>query len=232
MRAIQLAVACVAVLFAAPGQVRAGILSLSDDSFAAVSLDFAFPFFGTRYNEMFVGSNGFITFGSGDSNFTESVSSFLNSQPRIAGFWDDLNPGAGGIVDATGDANSMVVSFTGVPEFFADGANTFSITLFSSGNIDFTFGSMTSNDGIVGVSPGGGAVDPGPTDFSARSGPFLMTGAVYEQFSPGFDLSGQTISFTAVPEPCSLVLFGIGASVAGVGTARRRRREKRQEVTV
>jgi hypothetical protein len=71
MRAIQLAVACVAVLFAAPGQVRAGILSLSDDSFAAVSLDFAFPFFGTRYNEMFVGSNGFITFGSGDSNFPE-----------------------------------------------------------------------------------------------------------------------------------------------------------------
>lgn len=232
MRLIQLSMACVAVLFAAPGQVRAGILSLGDDTFAAVSLDFAFPFFGTSYNQMFVGSNGFITFGSGDTTIVESVSKFLNKQPRIAGFWDDLNPGAGGIVDATGDANSMVVSFTGVPEFFNTGANTFSVTLFSNGNIDLTFGSMTSNDGIVGVSPGGGAVDPGPTDFSVRPGPHVMLGAVYEQFSPGFDLSGQTISFTAVPEPCSLVLFGIGASVAGVGTACRRRREKRQEVTV
>lgn len=232
MRLIQMSMACVAVLFAAPGQVRAGILSLGDDTFAAVSLDFAFPFFGTSYNQMFVGSNGFITFGSGDTTIVESVSEFLNKQPRIAGFWDDLNPGAGGIVDATGDANSMVVSFTGVPEFFNTGANTFSVTLFSNGNIDLTFGSMTSNDGIVGVSPGGGAVDPGPTDFSVRPGPHVMLGAVYEQFSPGFDLSGQTISFTAVPEPCSLVLFGIGASVAGVGTACRRRREKRQEVTV
>lgn len=232
MRLIQMSMACVAVLFAAPGQVRAGILSLGDDTFAAVSLDFAFPFFGTSYNQMFVGSNGFITFGSGDTTLVESVSEFLNKQPRIAGFWDDLNPGAGGIVDATGDANSMVVSFTGVPEFFNTGANTFSVTLFSNGNIDLTFGSMTSNDGIVGVSPGGGAVDPGPTDFSVRPGPHVMLGAVYEQFSPGFDLSGQTISFTAVPEPCSLVLFGIGASVAGVGTACRRRREKRQEVTV
>lgn len=37
---------------------------------------------------------------------------------------------------------------------------------------------------------------------------------------------------SAVPEPSSLALFGIGACVAGLGAARRRRREKQQEATV
>jgi hypothetical protein len=38
-------------------------------------------------------------------------------------------------------------------------------------------------------------------------------------------------STTAVPEPSSLALFGIGACIAGFGAARRRRREKQQEAT-
>ena len=38
-------------------------------------------------------------------------------------------------------------------------------------------------------------------------------------------------SVSAVPEPSSLALFGIGACVAGIGAARRRRREKHQDAT-
>jgi hypothetical protein len=37
---------------------------------------------------------------------------------------------------------------------------------------------------------------------------------------------------SAVPEPTSLALFGIGACVAGVGAARRQRRDKKQAATV
>ena len=37
---------------------------------------------------------------------------------------------------------------------------------------------------------------------------------------------------SAVPEPTSLALFGIGAVVAGVGAARRQRRDKKLAATV
>jgi len=45
------------------------------------------------------------------------------------------------------------------------------------------------------------------------------------QFSASF------FSVAAVPEPTSLALCGIAACVAGVGAARRRRREKNQTAT-
>jgi hypothetical protein len=47
------------------------------------------------------------------------------------------------------------------------------------------------------------------------------------------DFVDYTFEFqvSSVPEPSSLALFGIGACVAGVGTARRRRRECEQEAT-
>lgn len=40
-----------------------------------------------------------------------------------------------------------------------------------------------------------------------------------------------SVSSGAVPEPTSLAIFGIGASVAGIGAARRCRREKQHEAT-
>lgn len=47
----------------------------------------------------------------------------------------------------------------------------------------------------------------------------------------GLDNLSFQSNAAAVPEPSSLALFGIGACVAGVGAARRRRGEKKQEAT-
>jgi hypothetical protein len=41
----------------------------------------------------------------------------------------------------------------------------------------------------------------------------------------------NSVFATTVPEPSSLAIFGIGAYVAGIGAARRRRREMLQETT-
>ncbi len=60
--------------------------------------------------------------------------------------------------------------------------------------------------------------------------PVTVNGQVYG----GRVLATGTItdlSATAVPEPSSVALFGLGACIAGVGVARRRRREKCQVVT-
>lgn len=175
------------------------LLDLGDDDFEEVTFGFTFPFQGTNYSSVFVNSNGSLTFGSGDTDFTESVGEFLNDQPRIAALWDDLRPPSGGLVIATEESNSLTIEFIGVPEFFSTGSNTFSVTLDSSGVVTIEYGAVSANDALVGITEGNGATDPGETDLSAALS-FSVVGTTYERFlgfgGDTFDLSGQTLVFS------------------------------------
>ena len=69
-------------------------LNLLDDDSASVPLGFAFPFLGVTYTDVFVNSNGTLTFGGPNTDFAEDATVFTSAlQPTIAPFWDDLNPG-------------------------------------------------------------------------------------------------------------------------------------------
>jgi hypothetical protein len=176
--------------------IQGTLLDLGDDDSEEVTLGFSFPFQGQSWTSVWVNSNGNLTFGSGDTDFSESVFDLLNDQPRIAALWDDLNPSAGGLVLAEQDATSATISFVGVPEFFATGANTFAVTLDASGEVSITYAGVSSTDSIVGVTEGGGAADPGETDLSAAPLQSVV-GTTYEQFGFGdpFDLDGVTVTF-------------------------------------
>ncbi len=169
------------------------VLDLGDDDSAEVPLGFDFPFNGAIYASVFVNSNGNLTFGSGDTDFSESLAEFLNDQPRIAPLWDDLSPNNGGSVAVEFGAGSLTVIFDSVPEFSATGANSFAVTLRSDGSYTIAYGAVSAVDGIAGATEGGGAADPGPTDLSA-GGPFPAAGTTYE-IDPA-DLSGLTLEFT------------------------------------
>ncbi|MDX1503520.1 MAG: PPC domain-containing protein [Thermoanaerobaculia bacterium] len=172
------------------------LLDLGDDTFEEVNLGFSFPFQGGSYGSVFVNSNGNLTFGSGDTDFSETVGELLSSQPRIAALWDDLSPNNGGQVIAEFGAGSFSVSFVDVPEFLSTGANNFTVTLDVSGEYSIEYGDVTASDGIVGTTEGGGAANPGETDFSL-GGPFNKAGTTYEQFTFGdpFDLDFATLVF-------------------------------------
>ena len=173
------------------------LLSLGDDDFEEVPLGFSFPFNGQMWDSVFVNSNGNLSFGSGSTDFTESVSDLLNGPPRIAPLFDDLSPNQGGLVFYKPGSGSFSLTFDNVPEFFASTGNTFTVTLDATGNVQVTYGEINATDGIAGVSEGGGAPDPGPTDVSAASS-LSAVGTTYEQF--GFsnpnDLSFELLIYT------------------------------------
>ncbi len=136
-----------------------------DDGYQQVSFTggFTFPYYGRRYADVFVGTNGFLTFGSGDADFDgfhESVLQFLRRQPRIAAFWHDLDPGVaqpGHGVFVKQLSDRLVVTWDTVPEFTAGlptSVNTFQITLFADGNTTFAYDRIGSTGGLVGLSPG------------------------------------------------------------------------------
>ncbi len=172
------------------------LLDLGDDDSELVPLGFGFPFQGTTYTSVYVNSNGNLTFGSGDTDYTESVAELLSDQPRIAALWDDLSPNSGGMVIVSGDASSWTVEFQDVPEFISTGANSFAVTLRSDGGVEIAYGAVSALDGLAGVSEGGGAADPGPTDLSAAAG-LSVVGTTYQLFTAGdpFDLQGLTLEF-------------------------------------
>jgi hypothetical protein len=171
---------------------------LGDDDAVKVGLPFSFPFCGTDYDSVWVGSNGYVTFGVGDTNPGASVTALLVGAPRICGWWGDLDPATGGVVSAKELGGDFVVTYTQVPEFFFAGLNTFSIRLRADGTHQVSYGNLlTLITTLAGRSPGGGASDPGATDLSAAAQP-LGNGVdtVYETFGLGTtDLPGLDLEY-------------------------------------
>jgi hypothetical protein len=169
-------------------------LELGDDDFAEIPLGFSFPYQGASYSSVYVNSNGSLTFGSGDTDFSESVSEFLAETPRIAALWDDLSPNQGGMVFFSLDPGATTVTFQDVPEFALGNSNNFSVTMYDTGEIDIQYGNVDATDGIAGVTEGGGAADPGETDLSS-AGSLPASGTTYEQFTGDNDLDGEFLDF-------------------------------------
>ncbi|MBI4639566.1 MAG: hypothetical protein HY731_02665, partial [Candidatus Tectomicrobia bacterium] len=174
------------VLVTAAFEEEIGVgLNQSDDDFdfVAFTQGFTFPFFGTIRTGVFIGSNGYLTFGAGDTDFSESVSDFLGPEPRIAIFFDDLNPGASGDVFVNQFPDRFVVTYNGVPEFSSTGSNTFQIILFNDGRVQFGYRDLTARDAIVGISPGGSPAPPSVQINYSTGTPFSTEGpvAIFEQ---------------------------------------------------
>ncbi|HUV12001.1 MAG TPA: matrixin family metalloprotease, partial [Acidobacteriota bacterium] len=120
-----------------------GLLSDDDEmlfQFSTISEGFRFPFFGKVYEEVFVNSDGNLTFGIGDGKVGSDRDEirFLTGPPRIAPLFTDMDPSASGEIRATKGDGWIKFTWDGVPEFSDSGiaaANEFSVTLHSDGDI-------------------------------------------------------------------------------------------------
>lgn len=156
-------------------------LLLGDDQLAvglALGFDFPLPGLGTTTDTIDVDTNGWIGLVSGGfvgSDFTESVPEFLGQAPRIAAFWDDFNPTAGGgVFYGTTPGQSARITWQDVPQFGNVDQNTFQVQLFANGDMVWSWPQVAA-DGLVGYSAGGITSDVPGIDLTA-SVPFLFAG--------------------------------------------------------
>jgi len=133
------------------------MLSLTDDSYTTVQLagGAEIPFYGVPYRAFFLGSNGYLTFASGDNSSQESLSRHFN-QPRLSALFDDLNPSHGGKISWKQLTDRVVVTFQDVPKNFSGKRNSFQIEMFFDGVLRITHLGRAIEDGLVGLSRGGG----------------------------------------------------------------------------
>jgi hypothetical protein len=160
-------------------------LTLGDDDSSRITLPFAFPFFGQSYSAAFVNSDGNLTFGEKDDASTRrNVGRLVNGPPRAAPLLADLNPEAGGTISVLSVADHATVTWRAVPQFDQSDQNTFQVTLWADGRVDFGYDAELSaaiEEGATGVAPGHAAGGLVAVDF-AHAAAVTGTGALVETF--------------------------------------------------
>ena len=146
-------------------------LALSDDAAERVALPFAFPFFDKTYSEVFVHSDGNVTFEEPEASSTSrSFARMAGGPPRIAPLFTDLDPSRSqAAVTAHLAANRVVVTWRDVPEFRFAGTGrrqSFQLTLHQDGRIEFHYAATNLTDIVVGLVPGRLQGDTAAADLS------------------------------------------------------------------
>lgn len=154
--------------------------------------------FGTVYTSIDVNSNGRVTFGGGDTDFSATVAEALTDLPQI-GAWNDFNPGGAQLIGISNDAatGEIVVDYgtaaAPLPYFgSASPAGFFQVRINPAfGDLTLTnlqsLGDHTANT-FLGISGGSlvGATDPGAVAYSTTAGVSLTpTDMIYEFGTPG-----------------------------------------------
>ena len=133
-----------------------------DDDYAQITLSGGaqVSLYGVSYSSFFVGSNGYITFGSADATYTESLDRHFQL-PRIAALFDDLYPPTGGTISWKQLPDRVAVTFQNISEIGTSDSNNFQFELFFDGTIRITYLRIDATDGLAGLSQGLGM----PPDF-------------------------------------------------------------------
>jgi len=149
---------CIEPIYWLPTDPAGGtVVSLTDDSSVQATLSggATVSLYGSPTSLFWIGSNGYVTFGTGDSTRAESFTNHFGLR-RISALFDDLNPAGTGTVSWKQLADRAVVTWQDVPEADTGGSNTFQIELFFDGTITISYFGITCGDAVVGLSAGMG----------------------------------------------------------------------------
>jgi hypothetical protein len=141
-----------------------------------------FPFYGTFYDQIFVGVNGYITFTRGDNGASPSAAALATELPRIAPLWADLSVESQGGIYYNRLDGRHVITWNGVGQSQFTGKSTFQAVLYDDGRIAFVYKKIKARSSLVGISPGNQDQDAQPLDLSQPPSTGFRS-AVFESFS-------------------------------------------------
>ena len=130
-------------------------ITLGDDDTATQTLAAPLTFYGRPFTSLFINSDGNVTFDEGDNASTaRGLARLTGGPPRMAPFFADLDPSAGGRVYFNATSDTVTVTWCAVPGFELAETVTAQVVVQSSGAIEFRFGTTDLGNGIVALSPG------------------------------------------------------------------------------
>lgn len=163
-------------------------LALPDDGTAVVDVTLpplcAAPvtFYGTTYAQLFVNSNGDVSFTQGHNTFVASAPLWQGQMPRV-GLWSDFEPNLFGTVDVTRAGTAIQVNYTNVTEWGTGGTGVTSYTVEFGGPLGLVAIRNFATDGTwggtpvaAGISNGFGGTNPPLVSFDALNGTGLIPG--------------------------------------------------------
>lgn len=189
-----------------------------DGSYGPIALPFSYNLYGTSYTEVWINTNGNLTFTGPYGVYNPS--GFPISVPMVAGFWTDVDTRntAGGQIYYKVFPTRLVVTWDSVGYFSnsVDKLNTFQIiitngndpvvgpglnTAFYYGDMQWTTGSAAASGGVGGFggTPATVGVNRGTNNNYVQIGRFNANTSAYDGPSGSFDgvnyLDNQCFSF-------------------------------------
>jgi len=199
-------------------------LNLGDDNTQNVALGFEFDYWGQTFTDVWVSSNGFVSFQSGNHLCCNGQPIEMAQRNTIYAYWSDL-------ISFTGnpyyrrDDGSILFGWYGVSEYGTNNSSTFEIGLFADGKIQLNFGNLGFSgyrDFTAGIT-GPGANDNIPL-FYGRNAQFLQNqSGILSWIAPQpeavdcnvtpMDPSCPPVTVDAIPDPVEAIAAAVEQSV-------------------
>lgn len=180
-------------------------------------IGFAFPVGGATYTHAHITDHGYVQLSNngapvpigGAALYTPSTANFVGGSPKVCALYTDVTGTGGGLIYINSSASKCMVTWINMTTYGAPATQPrfdFQLTLFPNGDArvvygpgctnNSTFGGVSDN-GIVGITPGGGAVLPAASDLSTVGSSVDPT--IYENWTVAntFDLANNTLLLVA-----------------------------------
>ncbi len=204
----------------------------ADVVLAIQPIGFPFSIGGVTYTDIHITDHGYLQFSNagvpvpvgGAALWTPTVATFSAGSPKVACLHGDIVGSGGGTIYINSSATKCVVTWISMQNYGIPAPRfDFQCTLYPNGDVRCTYGpgcinnstfGGVSDNGIAGITPGGGVVLPAATDLSA--GGVTVDPSVYEVWATAltFDLGNNSVLFIATAPGYVVVPGGPPANCA------------------